>query len=257
MPNELSELEDDVAGITEESTEETTGDFVPVPEVSEQEWLELCNTDSRKLTPTQVLQRDRPFLRKAQNGDAEAWTQIWHYYEVAIIKKIREFFWDVDDIFDVAQAIYIRGFEKIHTYNPEKKFYPWIHMVIRNFSLNALKHDSIVKFVHVGAVSEHDMYELKDEVGVEPCLEDHKVISARDTTIKDEECDNLHRCIEHLTPNHRQIIEMKHFKEMSYKEIAAKLNIPIGTVMSRLFNARQELADIWNDIIDDIPNRKK
>ena len=61
----------------------------------------------------------------------------------------------------------------------------------------------------------------------------------------------LWKAIETLKPDFREIITLKHYHGLSYKEIAEALNIPIGTVMSRLFNARQELKDIVEK--DEIP----
>ena len=60
----------------------------------------------------------------------------------------------------------------------------------------------------------------------------------------------LWRAIDRLKPDFREIIIMKHFHNLSYKEIAEALNIPIGTVMSRLFNARQELRELMKEMWD-------
>lgn len=54
---------------------------------------------------------------------------------------------------------------------------------------------------------------------------------------------HLRRALEKLKPEFKEIIAMKHFEEMSYEQIAQALDIPIGTVMSRLFHARKALKE--------------
>jgi len=62
----------------------------------------------------------------------------------------------------------------------------------------------------------------------------------------------MHEVVEKLKPHYRQLIEMRYFKEWSYEEIAASLDLPLGTVKAQLFRARDLLYQILKDAKDKI-----
>jgi RNA polymerase sigma-70 factor (ECF subfamily) len=129
------------------------------------------------------------------------------------------------DAEDIIQDTVMRAYANIGRYDSERPFYPWLLTIGRNLARNHL-----VK---------RNRRESDSELPI-----DIPEISASDpeaALIRDEQVRQLHAALEELKPEHREILELQHFQDCSYQEISEILDIPKGTVMSRLYYARKQL----------------
>ena len=129
---------------------------------------------------------------------------------------------NVHDAEDVTQRVFLNAFLKLRTYNPRYKFFSWVYRMTVNESLNTLKHRGPLG----GLGNESDV---------------PTSVAAPDKVVELE--DRVGKALMCLKPDDRAVVVLKHFVSFSYQEIADVLEIPVRTVKSRLFTARERLKD--------------
>jgi len=132
-----------------------------------------------------------------------------------------------DEAGDASQEAFVRAWRNIHRFDTRSPFYPWYSAILRNVCKSRLRRRARRRTValtegHRDSSSDTDPVFLAE---------------------RNERRDALWHSVMRLSAPFREIILMKHFQDMSYKEIAAALGIPIGTVMSRLHSARRALRE--------------
>jgi len=167
----------------------------------------------------------------AQAGDSSAFEQLVKRYSRRIYRLAYSFLHNGDDAADVVQEVFLRAFRNIARFDTTKTFYPWLHRITRNLCINKRN----LKANREGTLPVEDLLPAS---GIDPLA----------ITLQNEEVETLKRAIDELPDMHREILLLKHFQECSYAEIAEILDIPIGTVMSRLYNARRKLRDILLEV---------
>jgi RNA polymerase sigma-70 factor (ECF subfamily) len=168
--------------------------------------------------------REAELIRSALQGDREAFSRIVLRYAERVYRVVHFIVRNLDDAKDITQETFCRAYRGLRSFDQAKPFYPWVHQIARNLSLNFIGR------------AEHKNVTLPEDGSIPAKTEDPIV-----SVIRTEEAASLYRALDRLTPEHREIIMLKHFSECKYAEIAQILAIPIGTVMSRLYNARMKL----------------
>jgi RNA polymerase sigma-70 factor (ECF subfamily) len=122
---------------------------------------------------------------------------------------------------DACQEAAARALGAAHRYDPARPFYPWFHRILRNRCLDDIA--ARKRLIHDGA----------EPVANERDAEHHSLLDERARAVSD--------AIAALDDELRAVVELRHFEDASYEEMADILDIPIGTVMSRLYRARKAL----------------
>lgn len=137
---------------------------------------------------------------------------------------------DEQEAAECAQEALLKAYRARGRYDRTRPFYPWLHRIARNTCFDALsrrKHRAL------------------------PGLEEQRVASdaptVLDTLAQQESIDRVRRSMAHLGTSHREILILRHFQDLSYAEIAQLLEIPEGTVMSRLYRARRALVRVLQE----------
>jgi RNA polymerase sigma-70 factor (ECF subfamily) len=131
-----------------------------------------------------------------------------------------------DTAVDLSQEAFVRAYKDYKNFDGNKKFFTWYYKILKNLCLNFIR-DSKNR-PHVGLFESCDA--LQESKGPSENLEKEEI----QKIVGDE--------IFRLKEDEREIIILKEFQNLSYKEISELMNIPLGTVMSRLFYARKKLA---------------
>jgi RNA polymerase sigma-70 factor (ECF subfamily) len=134
-----------------------------------------------------------------------------------------------ENALDLSQEAFVRAYRSIHKLDVNRKFFTWYYQILRNLCYNFLRDQAR----HASPFSKMDEAQLAE-------IEDRSAdVSAH---LEQEELQRLlWQALDELKPPEREIIVLKDFQNMSYQEIAGLLNCPKGTVMSRLYTARQAL----------------
>jgi RNA polymerase sigma-70 factor (ECF subfamily) len=135
-----------------------------------------------------------------------------------------------DDAYDISQEAFLRVYRSANTYNDRQPFLPWFYTIVANLSRTWLRRRSS---------RDHRIVDVADA--------DYLLVDTENpesTMVKDEAVQCLRKALLELPFDDREIITLQHFRGMSYDEIADLLEIPRGTVMSRLYYARKKLAKL-------------
>lgn len=183
--------------------------------------------------PAEVLdaETERALLEEARRGDHGAFSRLVEAYRDRAFGAALAILQNADDARDLSQDAFVKAYRALDRFDVRRRFYPWLYRILHNGCLNHLKRHGPSRKVSLDEMGEehHLQFEAPNTDPVEAI---HAEQMAR----------HLRDAIERLDPKFREIIVMKHFQEMSYQDIADALEIPIGTVMSRLFHARKNLA---------------
>lgn len=135
-----------------------------------------------------------------------------------------------DDAYDISQEAFLRVYRSARTYDRAQPFLPWFYTIVANLSRTWLRRRSR---------REHRMVDIDDSSFLMVSDE-----TPESNYVAQEQVQLLRKALMQLSFEDREIITLQHFRAMSYDEIAALLEIPTGTVMSRLYYARKRLAKL-------------
>ncbi len=138
---------------------------------------------------------------------------------------------------DIEQEVYIRTWKNLDKYKEKGKFKSWISTITANLCRDYLK-SPVVKYSTKIINEDEELNQIKDE---KQCIENEFLKKQRQQMVI--------KALDSLKPKLREVAIMYEMENMSYEEIASKLKCPIGTVRSRLFNARKELSIKLKDLI--------
>ena len=131
-----------------------------------------------------------------------------------------------DESRDACQEAAARALSAKDRYDPRRPFYPWFYRILRNHCIDRLKHRKRV------------VTTPNEPARPEPSAGER---SAESLALQGERARAVSRAVAALPDDLREIIELRHFQDATYEEIAAILGCPSGTVMSRLYRARKAL----------------
>ena len=175
-------------------------------------------------------------IKAAQDGDGRSFDMIFDKYKSKSYRIALGLMGNHDDALDVTQEAFMRAWLNISTFRTNEPFFPWFYQILRRLSLNKLK-----KYKNHSPVEPFQSENLREKNSEF----DPSVIVERN-----ERNDNIWRAVYSLGDLHREIIILRHFQELSYKELSEALFISKGTVMSRLYTARKELGKLLNSLLE-------
>lgn len=135
---------------------------------------------------------------------------------------------DPDEADDVVQEAFVRAYDHLADYDPAYRFYTWIYRIARNRALNVIRRRNTWGTVSLSA---DEAPALSGDADASRPIERTELAAA------------LEACRETLPADQREVFDLRHADEMSYAEIAVAVDVPEGTVMSRLYRARQKMRE--------------
>jgi len=165
---------------------------------------------------------DDALVTRALSGDHGAFGELVEAYGRVVFNLALRMVGNSEDARDLTQVTFVKAFEKLHTFDRRSRFFSWLYRIGLNESLNWLKRRRRSSQVDENLES------------VERGPHDAAVASQEEALI--------HGALMDLTPEYRQVIVLRHFQELSHREIGAILQLPEKTVKSRLHSARERLA---------------
>jgi RNA polymerase sigma-70 factor (ECF subfamily) len=189
---------------------------------------------------------DAPLVERVRRGDAKAFEMLVVKYQRRIERLIGRMVRDVDLVPDIAQETFIRAYRALPQFRGESAFYTWLYRIAVNTAKKALmelKRDPIVAETARAARDDDEETsrvenELTDGETPDAVLASKQVAAA------------VNAAIEGLSEELRQAITLREIEGLSYEEIAEMMNCPIGTVRSRIFRAREAIAQRLRPLLE-------
>ncbi len=184
--------------------------------------------------------KDADLVTRAQQGDMSAYEILVGRYRGKVYALAYSVVGNPEDANDIAQETFVRAWRALGRFRGQSSFYTWLYRIAMNLGIDLKQkhaHRPTVELdEHIGLEDKQDVDFLggkseRPSAGVE----------RRELQIA------VRAAIEKLSPEHRAVIWLKEFEDLSYKEIAQSVGCSVGTVMSRLFYARKHLAKLLED----------
>ncbi|MCI1190505.1 RNA polymerase sigma factor RpoE [Calidifontimicrobium sp. SYSU G02091] len=182
---------------------------------------------------------DAQLVERVKRGDARAFELLVVKYQRRVERLIARMVRDVDLVPDIAQETFIRAYRALPQFRGDSAFYTWLYRIAVNTAKKALvelKRDPLVSEAARSAGDDGDETsrvenELTDAETPDAMLASKQVAAT------------VNAAIEALSEDLRQAITLREIEGLSYEEIAEVMNCPIGTVRSRIFRAREAIAE--------------
>jgi RNA polymerase sigma-70 factor, ECF subfamily len=182
--------------------------------------------------------RDQELVEKARAGDAAAFRQLVETHQSRLFAVAYGMLRDRDDAMDVVQDAFIKAHKKLAEFEGNAAFSTWLYRICVNLCIDRKRAETRRRKVDLddalATTRDDDPLYAESEIGGRL----HGANPLRNATDK-ELGKEIGKVLEGLTEDHRSILLLREVEGMSYEEIAETLNIPRGTVMSRLFHARR------------------
>jgi RNA polymerase sigma-70 factor (ECF subfamily) len=177
-------------------------------------------------------------VRRCIAGDAVAWEEIVRTYNRRIYNICYRFAGSGDDAEDLTQEVFIKMYRTLTTYDHTKgAFATWVTTITRNLLVDHFRKGKQQRLTDsIDATSEHeDAVPLSEQIQDQSAPPDARVRSR-------EVGETVHAALGKLSPELREAVILRDLQDMDYREIAAVLKVPEGTVKSRINRGRAELA---------------
>lgn len=180
-------------------------------------------------------QRDVALVNKAILGDQKAFSDLMTFYWPTIEGFFAMKLSSKEDVEDLSIATFSKAFDKIKSYNSSYAFSTWIQTIATNSLIDFFRKKE-QKTISIDA-------DVKNEKGNPHEIEDLDT-NPELNFIQQQKNKQLFSLVEKLKPHYRELIVLRYLEELSYDEIAQKLDIPLGSVKANLFRARDLLLKI-------------
>ena len=164
---------------------------------------------------------DLAAIKKCRARDWEAYRHLVEKYQARAIGHALAIVGNREDSLDVVQEAFIDAYQALDKFDTGRQFYPWFYTILRNRCFKLVAHRRRLE------VRSLDQIEILAPTG----------------ELSPEELLALEQALLKLTPEERELITLKHLDGLSYQDLAEKLGVAPGTVMSRLYYARRRLKE--------------
>jgi RNA polymerase sigma-70 factor, ECF subfamily len=173
------------------------------------------------------MQLTKEDVERFKRGDTQAFEKIYEETKSLVYNVIYKMVYDKEEAYDLAHDVFIRVYDKRQSYEPASAIESWIYTIAVRFTLNYIKRrkwlrdakDKISFFYNNIKVEEHEFDNVEDG-----CIQN---------------------CLQNMSVGDRSVIMLVDLEEKSYEDASGILQIPIGTVRSRLNRARKKLKNTY------------
>jgi RNA polymerase sigma-70 factor (ECF subfamily) len=179
-------------------------------------------------------EQDRVLIEQARNGDPHAFRQLVQRHQRRAFAIAMGLLRDENDAREVVQEAFLRVHRGLPTFQGGSSFFTWLYRIVTNLSIDLMRKP----FRRETELD--DSRQLSDEADI-PLLSRIEGADPLESVRCKEINDRIQAALDALPPYHRGVILMREMEGMSYEEMARAMRVSKGTIMSRLFHARQKL----------------
>ena len=184
---------------------------------------------------------DRALVSRILEGDRDRFTELVKRYQKRVVNYVYRITHRYEEAHDLAQEIFVKVFMALDRYDPKYQFSTWLFRIAQNTAIDALRKKSIVEVPIAKPATDEDSRDREfADTGVSPyrALKNKQLASAIDVAVRE------------LPADYRELIQLRHFAELSYEEIASMKKLPLGTVKNKLFRARNMLKETLEGFVE-------
>jgi RNA polymerase sigma-70 factor (ECF subfamily) len=208
---------------------------------------------NRKLQRAREAEQDRELVARAQKGDMGAFRQLVERHERRAMAHAMALVRDENDARELVQDAFVRVFKNLAGFEGQSSFYTWLYRIVTNLGIDLMRRPG-------RKTTELDEARLGPEDGATldfPLLGHVDGSDPMAMVRRREIAARIQAALDALPPYHRAVILLREIDGLSYEEMAEVLEVSKGTIMSRLFHARQKLqralADCYAEHVGGAP----
>ncbi|MGL6041516.1 MAG: RNA polymerase sigma factor RpoE [Deefgea sp.] len=193
---------------------------------------------------------DQELVLRAQNGDQRAFELLVVKYERRIARLLSRMIRDQSEIEDVSQEAFIKAYRALPTFRGESAFYTWLYRIAINTAKNHLS--TLGRRPMLSAEYEDEDGDSVDAASLVPDFHTPETELSNKQIVS-----TVNEAVDALPDELREAITLREMDGMSYDEIAAAMDCPIGTVRSRIFRAREAIANRLRPLLKEVGKDKR
>jgi len=186
---------------------------------------------------------DRQLVERAQRGDKHAFGLLVSKYQRKLSRLLSRFVKDQAEVEDVAQEAFVKAYRALPSFRGDSAFYTWLYRI----GINTAKNYLVAMGRRAPTVTEFNAQEAEEFDGGNQLRD----INTPESLLMTKQIANtVNEAMEQLPEELRAAIQLREIEGLSYEEIAAAMECPIGTVRSRIFRAREAIAERLRPLLD-------
>jgi RNA polymerase sigma-70 factor (ECF subfamily) len=186
---------------------------------------------------------DSQLVARAQQGDKQAFNLLVEKYQRKLTRLLSRFIRDQAEVEDVTQEAFIKAYRALPAFRGDSAFYTWLYRI----GINTAKNYLMAMGRRVPTSTE---VEAEDAEGFAEGEQLRDINTPESVLLSNEIAETVNSTIERLPEELRRAIQMRELEGMSYEDIAQAMDCPIGTVRSRIFRAREAIAEKLRPLLD-------
>jgi len=199
------------------------------------------NMDPKPVNPERLV--DQKLVVKAQRGDKRAFGILVEKYHKKLTRLLSRMVRDQSEIEDIVQDSFVKAYRAINNFRGDSAFYTWLYRI----GINTAKNHLVSLGRRPKAMNE---VEIEDVENFEDGDELRSIETPENTMMTKEIVATVNDTIEGLPDELKEAISLREMDGLSYEEIAELMQCPIGTVRSRIFRAREAIAEKLKPLIE-------
>ena len=186
---------------------------------------------------------DRQLVERAQAGDKRAFNLLVEKYQRKLARLLSRFIRDPAEVEDVTHEAFIKAYRALPAFRGDSAFYTWLYRI----GINTAKNYLMAMGRRAPTSTE---IEAEEAEGFEEGEQLRDINTPESLLLSGEIAETVNSTIEKLPEELRTAIQMREIEGMSYEDIAKAMDCPIGTVRSRIFRAREAIAEQLKPLLD-------
>lgn len=185
---------------------------------------------------------DFRLVKAFKAGDRKAFEDLVRRYQRQVANIVYLTLGSREEVQDISQEVFVRVYRSIDKFEFDASFFSWIYRITVNLCIDELRRRRVKRALSLDFLTEGTLE--KEKKSKEQLL-------ASDGVMNDEKREIVLDALQKISQEHRQVIILREYEELSYAEIAAYLGISIQAVKSRIFRAREDLRALLEDYFEE------
>ena len=190
---------------------------------------------------------DLTLVKRVKTGDQRAFKLLVERYQRKIYAVALGMVKDKEEALDISQEAFVKVYKYLDHFKGDSSFYTWLYRITVNICIDALRKKQALRGEQVELDEAVKMHTAEANIGA---LGSRLGTNPQKSALRKELAEKIQQALETVPEKHRAILLLREVEGMSYEDLSRTLQIPKGTVMSRLFHARTKVQKILSEYLE-------
>lgn len=187
---------------------------------------------------------DQQLVERAQRGDKRAFDLLVVKYQRKLARLLSQFIHDAAEVEDVTQETFIKAYRSLSSFRGDSAFYTWLYRI----GINAAKNFLVAQKRRASTTTNE--FDIEVAENFEEGSQLRELNTPENELMSKQIAQTVHQALQALPEELRSAITLREIEGLSYEEIASIMDCPTGTVRSRIFRAREAIADKLQSVME-------